>query len=238
MLTVLKYTNLAIGTVNHFMKTNFSSVTWLSPLAISYYTLQIVAYLLDCYWKVEKRENNPLKLLLFTSFFPLMISGPINRHNNLAPQLFEKHEFEYNRVASGIRRVAWGIAKKIVVADRLSMVVAYMFNRPEIYSGIWILIAAVTFAVELYFDFSGCMDIVIGISKCYGIILEENFKAPFMSRTIQEIWQRWHITLGGWFKSYIMYPILKSSVFVQLGERCKNKFGKSGKKFLHILQCL
>lgn len=230
ILAVLKYTNLFIDTFNFFCKTDIVHVTWYSSLAVSFYTLQILAYLLDCYWNVEDVEDNPLKLLLFTSYFPLMISGPISMHHNLAQQLSIEHRFDYDRVTSGLRRVAWGMAKKVVVADRLSIVITQMFNNPDIYSGIWGLIAAIGFVVELYFDFSGCMDIVIGVSKCFGIELVENFNAPFMSRTVQEIWQRWHITLGAWLKSYIMYPLLKTDALVTIGSVCKKKFGKQGKK--------
>lgn len=230
ILAVLKYTNLLISTVNYVGKKNISLVSWPSSLAISFYTLQIVAYLLDCYWGVAETEKNPLKLLLFTGYFPLMISGPISMHQQLSHQLFEEHRFEYDRVTSGLRRIAWGIAKKVVVADRLAVVVNYMFYSPDMFSGIWVLAAAIAFVIELYFDFSGCMDIIIGVSRCFGIELTENFKAPFLSRTVQEFWQRWHITLGAWLKSYVMYPLLKSSYFVGLSAKCKKKFGKQGKK--------
>ena len=230
LLVVLKYTNLFISTVNFVGKRSIPTVTWLASLGMSFYTLQIVAYLLNCYWGVTEREGNILKLLLFTSYFPLMISGPISDHKILGHQLYEEHRFDYERVVSGLRRTAWGIAKKVVVADRLMIPVNYMFDDPATYSGIWVVIAAVGFVVVLYFDFSGCMDIIIGVSKCFGIILEENFKAPFLSKTTQEFWQRWHITLGRWLKSFIMYPILKTKAFVSLGSKCKKKFGKQGRK--------
>lgn len=231
MLVLLKYTNLFIDTINYIGNREIPTVSWYASLAISFYTLQIVSYLLDCYWKVEPVEKNPLKLYLFTSFFPLMVSGPISSHSQLAPQLFQEHQFDYDRVTSALRRIAWGIAKKVVVADRLSVVVAYMFSNPDLFPGVWVLIAALLFVIELYFDFSGCMDIVIGVSKCFGIELVENFNSPFLSRSIQEIWQRWHITLGGWLKAYVMYPLLKSSALINLGEFCKKRFGKKhGKK--------
>lgn len=230
LLALLKYTNLFIITWNYFTKGNVSTVEWCASLAISYYTLQIVAYLLDCYWGVTERENNPLKLLLFTSFFPLMVSGPISKHSLLAPQLFEEHRFDYDGFTTGVRRTAWGFAKVLIVANRLSVIVADMFGHPDIFSGLWVIISAITFLIQLYFNFSGCMDIVIGVSKCFGIELEENFKAPLMSKSVQEFWQRWHITLGGWLKSYIMYPLLKTKALVNLGARCKNRFGKQGKK--------
>lgn len=234
MLAVLKYTNLVINTINFFGQRKgiapIGTVQWYSSLAISFYTLQIVAYLLDCYWQVTKRETNPLKLLLFTGYFPLMISGPISSHSDLGVKLFEEHDFDYARVASGFRRIAWGVAKKVIVADRLAVVVGFLFADPDTYSGLWVLIAALMFIVQLYFDFSGCMDIVLGVSKCFGIELTENFKAPFLSKSMQEFWQRWHITLGAWLKSYVMYPLLKTEGLSNLGARLKKKFGKQGKK--------
>lgn len=230
ILGVLKYSNLVIVTINRIGRQSIPLVSLVAPLAISYYTLQLVAYLLNCYWGVTSREKNILKLLLFTSFFPLMVSGPISDYNKLGMQLFQEHRFDYERVISGLRRAAWGVAKKVIVADRVMLFVNYLFDDPDFYSGIWVIIAALGFVVVLYFDFSGCMDIVIGVSKCFGIILEENFNSPFLSRTVQEFWQRWHITLGKWLKSFVMYPILKSAAFVKMASTCRKRFGKNGKK--------
>ncbi len=157
-----------------------------------------------------------------------MVSGPISKWNDLGKQLFEEHRFDYEKTTTGMRRILWGIAKKVVVADRIGIVVNYMFNNVDTFSGIWIIISALTFVVELYFDFSGCMDIIIGVSNCFGIKLVENFNAPFLSRSIQEFWQRWHITLGGWLRDYIMYPISRSKRFKKWSKSCKERFGKRG----------
>mgnify|MGYP002868293865 CR=1 FL=1 len=186
--------------------------------------------LLDSYWEVAPIERNPLKVLLYTCFFPLMVSGPICRRSEYGDNLFTEHRFDYDRVTRAFRRMAWGIAKKVVVADRLAVFVSYMFGNPDEFVGLWTVLAGIGFIAELYFDFSGCMDIVIGASACFGIILPENFRAPFLSRSVQEIWQRWHITLGAWLKYYIMYPILKSRAMIRLVPVCKRKFGKRGKK--------
>lgn len=230
MLGVLKYTNMFIGTYNFFSRENISFVDWLAPMAISYYILQLTAYTLDCYWGTICVEKNFGKLLLFTIYFPLLISGPICRWPEIGEQLFEDHSFEYDQVTSGMRRAIWGVAKKLIVADHLYTIVNVMFEDPNTFSGFWIIIAAMLFAVQLYFDFSGCMDIVIGVSKCFGIILPENFRTPFLSKSVQEFWQRWHITLGAWMKNYVMYPLLKTDAFVWLGQECKKRFGKKGKK--------
>ncbi|MCQ2524225.1 MAG: hypothetical protein MJ123_07775 [Lachnospiraceae bacterium] len=230
ILAVLKYTNLLLGTIDYFSPSNVGRVSWYASLGISFYTLQLIAYLLDTYWGTSNAEKNPVKLFLFASFFPQMISGPISKYNQLSHQLFEEHRFDYVRVTYGLRRIAWGIAKKVIVADRLSGVVAYLFNDPDTFSGLWVLFAGLCFIVNLYFDFSGCMDIVIGVAKCFGIELVENFKAPFLVTTIQEFWRRWHITLGEWLKIYVMYPILSTKAFNRLAKKCKEKFGKAGKK--------
>lgn len=234
LLAVFKYTNLILNTVSFFRtragKAPVMTVQWYASLAISFYTLQIVAYLLDCYWGVTEREKNVLRLLLFTSYFPQMISGPISKHDELAPKLFSEHSFDYDRVTSGMRRAGFGIAKKVIVADRLSVPVGALFANPDTYSGIWVWVAAIMFITQLYFDFSGCMDIVLGVSKCFGIELTENFKAPFLSKNMQEFWQRWHITLGAWLKAYVMYPLLKTKALSEMAVKCKKKFGKQGKK--------
>ncbi len=228
ILFIMKYYNMFAGTFNRLFHQNLGTINLLSSLAISYYTLQIIAYTVDTYLGSVKPERNPLKLLLFTMFFPQMVSGPISRWKDLGKQLFVEHRFDYDRVVTGMRRVLWGIAKKVVVADRLGIIVNYMFKNSEQFSGLWVIVSALVFVVELYFDFSGCMDIVIGVSKCFGILLPENFNSPFLSRSIQEIWQKWHMTLGGWLKDYIMYPISMSNGFKQLGKVCKKYFGKKG----------
>ncbi|MDO4219293.1 MAG: MBOAT family O-acyltransferase [Synergistaceae bacterium] len=235
LLAILKYTNLAISTVNFILSKiceyHITPVSWVASLCISFYTLQIVSYLLDAYWGVAKIEKNPLKLLLFTSYFPLMVSGPINEHENLDPQFYAEHRFDYNRVTHGMKRIAWGLLKKLAIAGRLSIMVDALWDNLAFYHGVWVWIATIGYVFQLYADFSGCMDIVIGVSECFGIKLSENFNAPLLSKTIQEFWQRWHITLGLWLKKYIMNPLLKSGFMIRLGDSAKKTFGKKqGKK--------
>ena len=230
MLVILKYSNLGIEIVNLLKHDAIEKTNFYAPLGISFYTLTMTAYLLDSYWGITYTEKNPLKVLLLTSYFPLMISGPICRHNCLGEQLFKKHIFNYDKVTGGLKRVAWGVAKKVVIANRLQPLSYLLFNNSDYYSGIFVIIAAIIFAFQLYFDFSGCMDIICGISSALGVELEENFNAPFFSRTIQEIWQRWHITLGGFMRDYVMNPILKSKLFIRVTYSLKDKYGKSAKK--------
>ena len=190
ILAVLKYTNMFAETLYLSLGLQYTAVRWFAPLAISYYTLQLVAYTLDCYWGVERAEKNIFKVLLYTIYFPQMVSGPISRYSNLGKILFEEHKFDYDRVVTGLKRIAWGIIKKLFVASRLKILADTVFNDPLPFSGVWIWLGMALFVLELYADFSGCMDIVIGASNCFGIELNENFNAPLLSRTVQEFWQR------------------------------------------------
>lgn len=231
ILAVLKYTNLGIHTLNIVLNNvegyhRLPDLNWLAPLGISYYTLQIISYLLDCYWGTADAFHDPLKMLLYTIYFPQMISGPISRFGDIGVQLFEKHEFEYDRVTRGVRRIAWGFIKKLVIANKLMLIVNHMYDHTEVYSGIWIWIATMIWVIELYADFSGCMDIVLGASACFGIQLPENFRTPFFSLSIQEFWRRWHITLGTWLRDYIMNPVLRTRFCINLGKKAKKRFGK------------
>lgn len=231
ILVALKYTNMFIGTFNYWTGKSAAAVNWIAPLAISYYTLSLISYLVDCYGEALEPEKNPFKLLLFTTYFPQMVSGPICRYSQTGTQLFEEHRFDYDRVLSGMRRTLWGLLKKVVVADHVAMIANVMFDDPDLFSGPWILVAACVFMVQLFFDFSGCMDIVMGVSKCFGINLPENFNVPFLSKSVQEFWgSRWHITLGAWLKDYVMYPLSRTKLFKKTSKSLKNKLGKSGQK--------
>lgn len=205
----------------------------LVPLGISYYTLSLIGYMADVYWKKEKVEKNYFKLLLFTAYYPKILEGPISKHRNVASQLIEAHSFDYQRVCFGLQRVVWGFFKKWVIADRLAIVVNAVFQNVEAYSGSQILIAAVFGAFQLYCDFSGCMDIGLGISECFGITLEENFNHPFFSRSAAEFWRRWHITLGAWFKDYVYLPLTVSPMLMKITRILGKRFGRrAGKIFI------
>lgn len=231
LLVALKYTNMLIGTVNKFISGKaLSTVDWLAPMAISYYTLTLIAYLVDCYGGMFAPEHNFLKLTLYTIYFPVMVSGPICRYKEVGEQLFRENRFDYDRVLSGMRRTLWGLLKKLVVADHIAMIVNVLFGDPEMFSGPWIIVSACAFMVQLFFDFSGCMDIVLGVSKCFGIILPENFNTPFLSRSVQEFWNRWHITLGGWLKDYVMFPLSRTKVFKKSSRALKVKWGRNAQK--------
>lgn len=226
ILAVLKYTGLALNIISYFSKISMGKINFVAPLAISFYTLQIISYTLDCYWGIVKPEKNILKLLLYTIYFPQMISGPISRYSDLGNSIFNTHKFEYERFTRGLRRIGFGLVKKLLIATRFKIAADPFFNDPDAFSGIWIWVGMALFTFELYADFSGCMDIVIGLSDCMGIDMKENFKSPLMSKTVKEFWQRWHISLGAWLRDYIMNPLLKSNLFIKISKKSKKFFGK------------
>lgn len=210
---------------------NLQNISLLAPLGISYYTLTLIAYVLDVYWGTVQAEANPLKFILFTGYFPLLTSGPIIRASESKNNILEGHKFSYKGFCFGVQRISWGIFKKLVISERLAIFVNSVYEDFNTYTGLYIWIAVIAFTIQLYTDFSGCIDIVLGVSELFGIVLPENFNLPFLSRSLSEFWRRWHITLGAWLRDYILYPILKTSVWQRMGDKTKKKFGKKlGKK--------
>ncbi len=210
------------------------SITWLqfaSLMGISYFVLSAIGYLMDVYWESYKAERNFFVVAVFILYFPQMISGPITRFPQMKEQFTTTHRPAYEDVSGGMRRMAWGYFKKLVISERFAVVVSTVFGAYSEYSGFLLVVAALCYLIRLYTDFSGCMDIIMGASQMFGIHLPENFNAPFLSRSIKEFWQRWHITLGSWFKDYVMYPVQISKPFISLGKKAKKLFGKKhGKK--------
>lgn len=231
LLALLKYYLFILDNVNFIWgllggEKIGGSIRWTASLGISYYTLQLTGYLLDCYWKVGIVQTDFTKFSLFACYFPQMTSGPVSRYKQIQQSLYEPHTFDYGRVTHGLKRMAWGLFKKMVIADRLGLIVDSVYGNYRSYHVLLIWAGIFCFAIQLYTDFSGCMDVMLGTSECMGIYLPENFKNPFFSRTSQEFWQRWHITLGTWLKDYIMDPVLKSDPWIKLGEHSKKRFGK------------
>lgn len=207
------------------------NMQFIAALGMGYYTCQIIGYVIDCYWENVEPQKNPLKLFLFTAYFPQLMTGPISRYDQLGA-LYEKHKFQYQNIAFGAQRILWGFMKKLVLAERVGILVSAIHSNPDAYTGFYSWLAILLYPLQLYADFSGCMDIVLGVSELFDIHLAENFKNPFFSRTTQEFWQRWHITLGTWAKDYVLYPLLKSKPMIKFGKFSKNKFGKKIGKFL------
>ena len=183
----------------------------LVPLGLSYYTFSMIGYLLDIYWRKAKFDPNFFKLLICSTYFPIIMQGPITRYDKMIKKLSHLPGFEFRRVAFGLQRMAWGFFKKLVVADRLAIFTASFFQHPEEFAGVEVVIVIFFCAITLYCDFSGCMDIVCGASEAIGITLDQNFRQPFFAKTAAEFWRRWHITLGAWFRDYVYMPIAMNS---------------------------
>jgi len=237
MLAALKYTDFLLenvqGLINLFdTGISVGTTKWIASIGISFYTLQVIGYLCDVYWGISTPQRNPFKFALFISYFPGLTSGPISRYSQLSDQLYAKHSFDYETVAFGFQRILWGFAKKLIIAERLAPFVNTVYGDPGAHQGAYVWFGTIAFVLQLYADFSGNMDIISGVSECFGITLPANFKTPFFSRTVQEFWQRWHITLGTWFKDYVMFPILKSNAWTKTGKKLKAKFGKKAARMI------
>ena len=196
------------------------------PLGLSYFTFQSAGYVIDIYWNKYKPEKNPLKYLLFVSFFPQMTQGPISTWPQLSSQLLRPSGFQPETFIAGGQLLLWGYFKKLVIADRLAPIISSILSQTDAQYG-WIFIfGAAAFAIRLYADFSGGMDIVRGVAIILGVDLVENFKRPFFSKTISEYWRRWHISLGTWFRTYVYYPLTFSRMSTKIGVWGQKLFGK------------
>ncbi|MEO9964294.1 MAG: MBOAT family O-acyltransferase [Reichenbachiella sp.] len=177
------------------------------PIGISFYTFQTLSYTIDIYRGELKPERHLGYFALYVSFFPQLIAGPIEKAKNLIPQLKRKIVFEYENAREGMILIAWGVFKKIVIADRIALVIEPIYAHPHDFHGVAIALAAMLFMIQVYCDFSGYSDIAIGTARIIGIRLSLNFKNSFFSKSIGELWSKWHITLMDWFKSYVYIPL-------------------------------
>ncbi len=231
ILLVVKYTGFIGGNLNSLFKAmnlNFALTIpkILMPIGISFYTLQAVAYMVDVYHEKVKADNNIWRLALYLSFFPQIMEGPICRYSETAMQLWEGKKVTYDSFKQGLLRISYGMIKKMIIADRLNEFVGNIFTDYAKYDGGTIAIGMVLYTLQLYMDFSGTMDMVIGSGEIFGIKLPENFKQPFFSKTISEFWTRWHITLGTFFRDYIFYPLSLSEPLKKLTTYGRKKLGK------------
>lgn len=227
MLAFVKYTNFAIENINAIFSSHISFQTLILPIGISFYTFQSVAYVIDVYWEKITAERNPFKFALFVSFFPQILQGPIGRYSRLANQLYEKHYLDWEQIEKSILLILWGFFKKMVIADNIAPFVTEVFANYHNYSGPVIMLGVLCYSAQLYADFSGGMDVVMGVAGLFGVRLDENFKRPYFAVSITDFWHRWHITLGTWMKDYIFYPLSLSKFMGKFSKFSKNKFGKN-----------
>ncbi|MDQ1256240.1 MAG: hypothetical protein QG656_836 [Candidatus Hydrogenedentes bacterium] len=186
---------------------NVSPSKWLLPVGISFYTFQTVGYAIDVYRGQIKPEKHLGIFALYVSFFPQLVAGPIERAGHLLPQFRKQVDFDYGRVTDGLKLVAWGLFKKVVIADRISVMVDYVYGNPYGHQGPGLVLASLMFAWQIYCDFSGYSDIAVGTAQILGYDLMQNFRQPYLSRSIPELWRRWHISLTTWFRDYVFISL-------------------------------
>lgn len=226
ILFAVKYLNFFCSNLNMLLdKLQFSSEIpmfhLLMPLGISFYTLSAVSYVTDIARGTCQAQKNYFKLLLFLFFFPVIVEGPISRYHQLGKQLEEGHPFCYEQFCEGLQLILWGLLKKMLLADRISLYVRYIFKSFTDIPSPVIVFGICCYTFQIYMEFSGCMDIVTGSAQLFGIQLETNFRRPFISRSVNEFWRRWHITLGSWLRDYIFYPISISHPFQNLTKQAR-----------------
>jgi D-alanyl-lipoteichoic acid acyltransferase DltB (MBOAT superfamily) len=177
------------------------------PVGISFYTFQALAYTIDVYRGQIAPERHAGIMATFVAFFPQLVAGPIERAGNLLPQFRLERRFERGEAVEGLRIILWGLFKKVVIADRLALYVNGVYNQPEAYSGLPLIVATVFFAFQIYCDFSGYSDIAVGTARVLGFRLMDNFRQPYLARSPREFWARWHISLSTWFRDYVYIPL-------------------------------
>jgi D-alanyl-lipoteichoic acid acyltransferase DltB (MBOAT superfamily) len=208
ILFVFKYYNFFntnFENLAKFLGWNYSISTLkiILPIGLSFHTFQSLSYVIEVYRGNQKAEKHFGIYSLYVMFYPQLVAGPIERPQNLLHQFYEKHNLDGPRIISGLKLMAWGLFKKVVIADRLSVFVNQVYNSPTQFEGISLMIATIFFAYQIYCDFSGYSDIAIGSARVMGFNLMLNFNRPYYSKSISEFWRRWHISLSTWFKDYV-----------------------------------
>lgn len=185
---------------------------WIFPLGISFFTFQSISYIVDTHTKKIPSEKSFLNIALFISFFPVISSGPIQRAGNLIPQFLNIRNFDYNNATDGMKLFAWGMFKKLCIANRITVYVNYVYGNVNDGYGLAILLATVLYSFQIYCDFSGYSDMAIGIARYLGFDVGKNFDHPYLSKSVGEFWRRWHISLSSWLRDYVYIPLGGSRV--------------------------
>lgn len=230
ILCITKYTNFVILNINTVLEKycSISTLTFVDvivPLGISFYTFMVVSYIIDVYNNRYSAEKNLGKVALYVSFFPQLVQGPISRFNHVSETMFQKHGFDKKSFCFALQRILWGYFKKLVIADRVYVAVTMIIQNPDEYTGTYVLLGMILYTIQMYADFTGGIDITIGIAELFGIKLKENFVRPYFSKSLREYWTRWHITMGTWFADYIFYPLSISPKILALSRFSRKKFG-------------
>ena len=212
ILAVFKYLNFMRDSFVHLLNLFGANPDWptlniLLPVGISFYTFQAISYTIDVYRGDIKATRDVVAFGVFIAFFPQLVAGPIERAINLLPQFMRRKAFDYDTAVVGMRQILWGLAKKLIIADSMGYYVDQLFSNPYYYSGPSMIWGGILFAVQIYADFSGYSDIAIGSARLLNIRLQPNFRYPFFSRNMKELWQRWHISLMTWLRHYVYFPL-------------------------------
>lgn len=212
MLAFFKYFNFAnenLAALANFIGWNYpiENLSIILPIGLSFHTFQSLSYTIEVYRGRQKAEKHLGYLATYVMFYPQLVAGPIERPQNILHQLHAEHKFDYQRVADGLKWMAWGMFKKVVIADRMALFVNPVYEAPDQYSGPALVLATLAFAIQIYCDFSGYSDIALGSAQVMGIKLMKNFDHPYFSRSISEFWRRWHISLSTWFRDYLYIPL-------------------------------
>ena len=227
ILAVIKYTAFAITNVNSvlslFGAEKLSVPSLILPMGISFFVFQSVAYIIDVYRGKTFAERNIARFALLVSFFPQLVQGPISRHSDLATQLYEPHKLDGVKVKFGLQRILWGLFKKLVIADRIMVAIKPLIATDSTYDGAYVFLLIIFYSIQIYADFTGGIDITIGIAEALGMRLAENFNRPFSSRTTKEYWNRWHMTMGSWFNDYIFLPLSVSKPLLKLSKSIRSR---------------
>ncbi|MDO4177435.1 MAG: MBOAT family protein, partial [Bacillota bacterium] len=231
ILICLKYFRYYLGALGIGI---FASSGVLIPLGISFYTFQSAGYLFDVYRGKTKADDNIAKFALFTSFFPQIIQGPIPRYDQLAGQLYEGHDFRYKNLAHGAQLMLWGFFKKLVIADRIGTLVGEVYINWQDYSGWPVIVAMFGYAIQLYMDFSGGVDIARGVARCMGIDMARNFRRPYFAIDLTDFWRRWHISLSFWTRDYIFFAVAMSKPIGKFGRKCRKVLGDRVGKLIPV----
>jgi alginate O-acetyltransferase complex protein AlgI len=212
VLFVFKYFNFFnanLAAVAHFFRWNYpvEVLSLILPIGLSFHTFQSLSYVIEVYRRNFKAERHFGIYALYVMFYPQLVAGPIERPGNLIHQFYEPHLFDYQRVIDGLKLMLWGFFKKVVIADKLALVVDRVYSDPGQYTGLPLIAAAISFAIQVYCDFSGYSDIAIGSAQVMGFRLMDNFNRPLFSASVPEFWRRWHISLMTWFRDYVYIPM-------------------------------
>ncbi|MBP3261375.1 MBOAT family O-acyltransferase [Pseudobutyrivibrio sp.] len=201
-LFITKVGEFITGSIIHNDK-----VFWITPVGVSFYTLQMIAYIVDIYRDKIDAQKNILKFMLFATFFPQIIQGPIPRYKEISNELFEGNDYSFNNIIRGIQLIIWGFFLKMMIADKSGIIVNTIFDNYPVYQGTYIWVAAFLYSIQLYTDFLSCTTISQGVSEMFGIHLANNFVHPYLATSIKDFWRRWHISLSLWLRDYVYIPL-------------------------------